>query len=53
MKMKYWYAGYWIKNCESMSYKSRFGPAESLGTDGLWRPFEDSTPETRQPNPAP
>jgi arginine-tRNA-protein transferase len=37
MKMKYWYAGYWIKNCESMSYKSRFGPAERLATDGVWR----------------
>jgi leucyl-tRNA---protein transferase len=39
MKMKYWYVGYWIKNCESMSYKSRFGPAEALGTDGVWRPL--------------
>ncbi|HVT81596.1 MAG TPA: arginyltransferase [Phycisphaerae bacterium] len=39
MKMKYWYAGYWIKGCESMSYKSRFGPAEALGTDGIWRPL--------------
>jgi arginine-tRNA-protein transferase len=40
MKMTHWYAGYWIRNCESMSYKSRFGPAETLGTDGVWRPLE-------------
>jgi arginyl-tRNA--protein-N-Asp/Glu arginylyltransferase len=37
MKLKYWYAGYWIQGCESMAYKSRFRPCEVLSTDGVWR----------------
>jgi arginine-tRNA-protein transferase len=37
MKLKYWYAGYWIKECPTMTYKSRFRPCEILSTDGVWR----------------
>ncbi len=37
--LSHWYAGYWIEQCPSMAYKSRFGPCEILGTDGQWRPF--------------
>ncbi len=51
MKMKYWYAGYWIEGCESMSYKSRFGPAETLGTDGIWRPLELAPEPNSDPHP--
>jgi len=36
-KYAYWYAGYWIEQCASMSYKSRFRPFEILCTDGQWR----------------
>lgn len=35
--LKYWYAGYWIKECSAMTYKARFRPCEILGTDGIWR----------------
>jgi arginine-tRNA-protein transferase len=41
MKLKYWYAGYWIRECPSMAYKSRFGPCETLGTDGVWRALNE------------
>jgi leucyl-tRNA---protein transferase len=33
----YWYAGFHVAGCPSMSYKSRFRPHELLGTDGTWR----------------
>jgi arginine-tRNA-protein transferase len=35
----HWYAGYWVQGCRTMEYKSRFHPAEALGTDGRWRPL--------------
>ena len=35
--LQYWYAGYWISECPSMAYKSRFGPCQRLDTDGVWR----------------
>ncbi|MBF0197366.1 MAG: arginyltransferase [Planctomycetes bacterium] len=34
----YWYAGFYIKECQKMEYKGRFGPAEVL-TDIGWMPF--------------
>ena len=37
MKLTHWYAGYWIRECPTMAYKSRFRPCEGLGTDGVWR----------------
>jgi leucyl-tRNA---protein transferase len=40
MKIPYWYAGYWIEGCGAMAYKSRFRPAELLGTDGQWRSID-------------
>jgi len=36
--LKYYYLGYWIKSCGSMSYKARFRPCELLGADGNWVP---------------
>ena len=34
----YYYLGYWIADCDSMRYKSNFGPHELLGLDGAWGP---------------
>ena len=42
-KLSHWYAGYWIKNCPSMAYKSRFQPCEVLRTDGRWRRLEEES----------
>ncbi len=36
-QLVHWYAGYWIKECPTMNYKSRFRPCEILSTDGIWR----------------
>lgn len=33
------YLGFWIENCQKMSYKQRFSPLEAFGPDG-WRPLE-------------
>jgi arginine-tRNA-protein transferase len=41
MKLKYWYTGYWIKECSAMTYKSRFRPCQRLDTDGVWRGMEE------------
>jgi len=34
------YLGYWIKNCQKMSYKTRFTPQEHL-VKGEWRLWKD------------
>ncbi len=33
------YLGFWIENCQKMSYKERFSPLEAFGSDG-WRPLD-------------
>ena len=33
-----YYLGYWIADCDSMRYKSNYGPHEFLGLDGRWGP---------------
>ena len=33
----YYYLGFWIRGCASMSYKCNFRPCEILHPDGLWR----------------
>jgi arginine-tRNA-protein transferase len=38
----YYYLGYWIRECRQMVYKTSFRPCELLGTDGIWRPANDS-----------
>lgn len=44
--MQYLYLGYWIRDCQSMQYKSNFGPAELLEdlidprSHREWKPFE-------------
>ena len=40
--LEHWYAGYWIKTCGTMAYKSRFRPCEVLQTDGRWRRLGES-----------
>ncbi|HKI38471.1 MAG TPA: arginyltransferase [Gemmataceae bacterium] len=33
------YLGYHVAGCGSLEYKARFVPNETLGPDGVWRPF--------------
>jgi arginine-tRNA-protein transferase len=33
----YYYLGYFIYDCGSMSYKAGFSPCQILATDGIWR----------------
>ncbi len=35
--LPYWYAGYYVRDCRTMNYKSTYRPNELLGTDGIWR----------------
>lgn len=37
-KLPYYYLGYWIDECQSMSYKSMYRPHEILHPDNVWRP---------------
>jgi arginine-tRNA-protein transferase len=32
----FYYLGFWIRDCKTMKYKSRFRPAQVLGGDGHW-----------------
>ncbi len=41
---RYFYLGYYVAGCASMSYKSGFGPCEVLTSQGEWAPF------VRKPN---
>ena len=41
----YYYLGYWIRGCGSMSYKADFRPHEILCTDGVWRAANSSPAE--------
>lgn len=41
LKKPWVYFGYYVKDCPSLSYKSRFRPCELLGADRIWRPFID------------
>jgi arginine-tRNA-protein transferase len=42
--LAYYYLGYWVPGCGRMEYKSGFGPAEGLCTDGRWRPLVAAIP---------
>jgi arginine-tRNA-protein transferase len=37
MNIPFYYLGFWISGCPTMSYKSHFRPAEVLSADGIWR----------------
>ena len=37
--LPFYHLGYWIQSSAKMNYKSRFGPAEVLGTDRAWHPL--------------
>ena len=34
--IEFYYLGFWVKDCASMSYKADYTPHEILRTDGLW-----------------
>lgn len=36
-RIPHYYLGYLVNDCPRMSYKNRFRPYETLGTDGVWR----------------
>ncbi len=38
MDKPYWYAGYYIRECNRMIYKAAFGPNELLDRCGQWQP---------------
>lgn len=40
--LPYWYAGYFIRECQRMNYKAQYRPYELLGTDGVWKPAATS-----------
>lgn len=40
MGKPYWYAGYYIRECDRMKYKAGFRPCELLLADGNWQSFE-------------
>jgi len=42
MGLKWWYAGFYIRDCDRMNYKANFGPYELLGEDFVWRAGPES-----------
>ncbi len=51
MGLRFWYAGYWIKDCGAMAYKARFGPCQRLDTDGVWRAWKPQAVTSAEPDP--
>ncbi|MBL6934515.1 MAG: arginyltransferase [Alphaproteobacteria bacterium] len=53
MGLSHVYPGYWIADCQKMSYKTRFQPLERLAKGG-WKPFaEEEAPEETAPEETP
>jgi arginine-tRNA-protein transferase len=46
--IEYYYLGYWIEQCTSMNYKSRFRPCQVLYPDGQWLSPPDAIEEDSQ-----
>ena len=38
-RLSHVYLGYYVEGCQSLEYKARFRPNETLNSDGAWRPF--------------
>ena len=38
----FYYFGYWVRDCGAMAYKANFKPCEVLGSDGAWRPMDQT-----------
>jgi arginyl-tRNA--protein-N-Asp/Glu arginylyltransferase len=47
LDLPYVYLGYWIKDCDKMSYKDQYRPLEGF-RNGRWQMLEDTSPSTRQ-----
>lgn len=41
--LPYWYLGFYVRDCRTMSYKAQYRPYELLGPDGVWRAGDDAT----------
>ncbi len=46
--LRYWYAGYYIRDCRRMSYKAQFRPHELLDCDRQWRAGQDNAGAARE-----
>jgi len=45
--LRYYYLGYWVEECRSLAYKSRFGPHQRLDWAlGEWLDEHDNPPDT-------
>lgn len=40
--IRYYYLGYYVRDCAAMNYKADYKPSELLGPDGVWRRFEEA-----------
>lgn len=47
--LPFWYAGFYIRDCDRMNYKAAYRPHELLGADGEWQPGDASAADTRTP----
>jgi arginine-tRNA-protein transferase len=43
-RLPFVYLGYYVENCQSMSYKPQFVPNQIRGADGVWRDFRTPDP---------
>lgn len=46
---RYYYLGYWVDGCGTMSYKANYRPNEVLHPDGVWRPGEGEPADGERP----
>jgi arginyl-tRNA--protein-N-Asp/Glu arginylyltransferase len=47
----FYYLGYWVDECRTMSYKASYRPYELLGSDGVWRAGGDTSAATPEAGP--
>lgn len=43
--LPYWYAGFYIRDCQRMNYKAGFRPCELLMANGTWQPMPGAVPQ--------
>lgn len=44
LRLRHYYLGYWVSECDAMEYKSSFRPNELLDHDQVWREAESDVP---------